>query len=68
MHPHVPAGGPSLRPVADRTVLVLAVALMIAGVVMIFTGASTGIAIPAIAVGVALTAAVTVEKRRSRDG
>jgi hypothetical protein len=39
---------------------------MIAGVVMIFTDVSAGIAIPAIAVGIGITAIVRVDKRRSR--
>ena len=36
--------------------LVIAVALMLAGVVMIFTGASSGLAIAIIAVGIAIVA------------
>ena len=43
---------------------VVAVALMLGGVVMIFTHASTGIAFPVIAIGIALTAIVEAGKRR----
>jgi hypothetical protein len=68
MSPQVPvAGGPRLTPAADNTLLAVAVALMIAGVVMIFTDVSAGIAIPAIAVGIGITAIVQVDKRRSRE-
>ena len=68
MSSHVPAEGrPRLTPAADRRLLTLAVALMIAGVVMIFTDLSAGVAIPAIAIGIALTAIVRLDKRRGSD-
>ena len=66
MSPHVPVAGRRLTPAIDRALLVLAVVLMVAGVVMIFTDASAGIAIPAMAVGIALTAIVTLHERRNR--
>ena len=66
MSPHVPVAGRRLTPATDRALLVLAVVLMVAGVVMIFTDASAGIAIPAIAVGIALTAIVALHERRNR--
>jgi hypothetical protein len=52
------------RSTPDVALLVIAIALMLGGVVMIFTEVSTGIAIPAIAVGIALTVTVEAEKRR----
>ena len=68
MSPHVPVAGPRFTPGTDRTLLALAVALMIAGVVMIFTDVSSAVAIPAIAVGIALTAIVRIDERRGRGG
>jgi hypothetical protein len=58
MKPHfpIPASGARPPPRADVAVLAVAIMLMLAGVVMIFAGLSAGIAIPAIAVGVAMTA------------
>lgn len=44
--------------------LVVAVALMLGGVVMIFASVSNAIAFPAIAVGIALTVIIGGEKRR----
>jgi hypothetical protein len=49
---------------AHLTSLVVAVALMLAGVVMIFTGTSSGLAIAIIAVGIAIVAI----NRRVGDG
>ena len=53
-----------LAPWIDIPLRVIAVVLMLGGVVMIFTDVSTGIAFPVIALGIALTAVVEVEKRR----
>ena len=47
----------------ELAMLVIAVALMLGGVVMIFTDVSTEIAFPAIVVGIALTVIVEAEKR-----
>jgi uncharacterized membrane protein len=44
--------------------LLVAVALMLVGAVVIFTGPSAGLAIALIAVGVAITAIVETDKRR----
>jgi hypothetical protein len=56
--------GSPLAPWWEVGLRVVAVALMLGGVVMIFTDVSTGIAFPAIAVGIALTLIVAAEKRR----
>jgi len=56
--------GSPLAPRWEVGLLVVAVALMLGGVVMIFTDVSTAIAFPAIAVGIALTAIIAAEKRR----
>jgi hypothetical protein len=61
------AGGGRLTPAADFTLLTVAVILMLGGAVMLLVGVSTGIAIPLIAVGIAVTAIVEIDKRRHRD-
>jgi hypothetical protein len=53
------------RHTAHLTSLVIAVALMLAGVVMIFAGASSGLAIAIIAVGIAM---VAIDRRAGYGG
>ena len=64
-HDVTPHAGPRLTPKADVVVLVAAVALMLGGAVMLIADAiGAGIAIPLIAVGIALVAIVQMDKRR----
>ena len=70
MKRHVPvaAGGSRLTPAGGLTLLEVAVVLMLAGVLMIFTGVSAAISIAVIAIGIALTAIVETDRhRRSAD-
>jgi|SoimicMinimDraft_17_1059745.scaffolds.fasta_scaffold67198_2 hypothetical protein len=53
------------RHTANLMSLVIAVALMFAGVVMIFTGTSSGLAIAIIAVGIAI---VAINRRVGDEG
>ena len=50
------------RHTADLTLCAVAVALMLAGVVLIFTTSSSGLAIAIITVGVALVAILQIDK------
>jgi hypothetical protein len=65
-------GGPRLTPASERCLLVVAVMvavmLMLAGLVLLFVGPSTGVAIPLITVGVALTAMVKIDQHRAHAG
>ena len=61
-------GGPRLTPASERCLLVVAVLLMLAGLVLLFVGPSTGVAIPLITVGVALTVIVKIDQRRANVG
>lgn len=61
-------GGPRLTPAVERCLLVVAVMLMLAGLVLLFVGPSTGVAIPLITVGVALTAVVKIDQYRAHAG
>ena len=64
-HDITPHAGRRLTPTADVVVLVLAVALMLGGVGMLLADViGAGIAIPLIAVGIALVAIVQMDKRR----
>ena len=56
--------GSPLAPWMGVALRVVAVALMLGGVVMIFTDASTGIAFPVIAIGIALIVIAETGKRR----
>jgi hypothetical protein len=68
MRRHVSAAlsGGGLTPAADLTLLTVAVILMLGGSVMLLVGVGAGIAIPLIAVGIAVTAIVELDKRRHR--
>lgn len=60
----VPAGGPRLTPIADLAALVAAVVLMVAGAVLMLTDVlDASIAIPLIAIGIALVATEQASKR-----
>ena len=61
-------GGPRLTPASERCLLVVAVMLMLAGLVLLFVGPSTSVAIPLITVGVALTVIVKIDQRRANVG
>ena len=64
-HQPVPSAEPRLRPWALRWT---AVALTLAGAVMLFSGVvSAGIALPLVAIGVALVAIEQTYKRRERQ-
>lgn len=52
----------------DVALTFAAVVLMLGGVVMIFTGSSSALAIALIAVGIALVAVMNVRKRRQHMG
>ena len=65
-HNVTPHAGPRLTPAADVVVLVVAVALMFGGAIMLLADAiGAGLAIPLIAVGIALVAIVQMDERRS---
>jgi hypothetical protein len=69
MKRHVPVvtdGQPT--PAVDLALLVAAVALMLAGAGMIFGGVSGGIAIPLIAIGIAVTAIAKYDRQRRGRG
>jgi hypothetical protein len=64
-HDITPHAGPRLTPTADVVVLVVAVALMLGGAGLLIADViGAGIAIPLIAVGIALVAIVQMDKRR----
>ena len=52
------------RHTADLALRTVAIVLMLAGVVMIFTGSSSALAIGIITVGIALVAVIEADKRR----
>jgi predicted membrane protein len=52
------------RQTADLVLRSVAIVLMLAGVVMIFTGSSSALAIGIITVGVALVTVIEADKRR----
>jgi hypothetical protein len=57
--------GPRLTPTTEAVVVVIAVALMLGGAVMLIADTiGAGIAIPLIAVGIALVAIAGMDKRR----
>jgi hypothetical protein len=61
----VPAGGPRLTPGVDLALLVGAIVLMVVGAVLtLIEVLDPAIAIPVIAVGIALVAIGQVDKRR----
>ncbi len=61
----VPAGGPRLTPIADLAVQVAAVVLMVAGAALMLTDVlDAAIAIPLIAIGIALVAIERTDQRR----
>jgi hypothetical protein len=61
----VSASGPRLTPIVDRVVLAGAVVLLLAGAALMLADVlDASIAIPVIAIGVALVAIVQTDKRR----
>jgi hypothetical protein len=61
----VSAGGPHLTPLVDLVVLAAAIVLLLAGGALMLTDVlAASIAIPVIAIGVALVAIVQTDKRR----
>jgi hypothetical protein len=61
----VPAGGPHLTPLADLVVLAVAVVLLVAGAALVLTDVlDATMAIPVIAIGIALVAIEQSKKRR----
>jgi hypothetical protein len=59
-------GGRRFTPATDVAVCVFAIALMLVGAVMIFTGPNAGIAFALIAIGTSLVAIIEMDKRRGR--
>jgi hypothetical protein len=64
----IPTGGPKLTPAADHAALAIAVVMMLGGAALMLADVlDAALAIPVIAVGIALVAIEQAEKRRPRS-